>query len=343
MPRIRINVAAWDYDRTRALIDGTVKPEGIELNYLPIWVEDVFTRMLKHKEFEVAEMSLSGYVSSLSSSDPQFIAIPVFLSRSFRHRSIYINTNSGIVGPSDLVGKRIGLPRFRQTACVWIRGMLAEYYGVPLNSVSYHTGGLETPEIESEYWGAAIPMVTKSDITVIPIGKEKILSRMLEEHELDAIYSARAPSSLKRGSKGVSLLFEDYRSAEKDYFSKTQIFPIMHTVVIRRDVYETNRWIAVSLLKAFNRAKQIAYNALEERGALRYMLPWMSAELEDLHQSMGVDYWPYGIQPNFKALETFLRYFYEQGLSESQLKPEEIFAPETVDVFEGDAFTPTLL
>lgn len=341
MSKVRINLACWDYDRMQALVDGRVKPEGIDLNFIPVWIEESVPRMLKYKEFEAAEMSLSAYSTFFSPDDPQLIAIPIFPSRTFRHRSIYINTNSGIHKPSDIVGKRVGVPRFTQTACVWMRGMLSEHYGVPLNSVTYYVGGLETPELESEYLGEQFAS-SKSDLKVKPIGKERVLSKMLDEGEIDVLYSARAPSCFKTGSKNVGRLFPDYPAAEKEYYEKTKIFPIMHTIVLRKEVYEDNPWVCVSLLKAATEAKRLAYKALFEVGVLRYMLPWMNYEADEVRKLMGQDYWPYGVPPNYNVIDTFLKYIYEQGQSRTRLKPEQVFAKETLDVYENDEFAPPM-
>ena len=344
MAQLKVNIACWDYDRTRAIYDGRVKAEGMEINFIPVWVEETFTRMLRNKEFDASEMSLSAYTSSLFTEDHPFIALPVFPSRMFRHRSIFINTDSGVSEPKDLVGKRVGVHRYRHTASVWIRGILAEFYGVPLSSVTYYTGGLESPEEESKFWNlpSAKEAPLKSGIKIQQIGEDKSLSSMLEQGEIAALYSARNPSSFTKKAKSVGRLFPDFPKGEMDYYAKTKIFPIMHTLVIRRDLYESNPWMAVSLLKAFTEAKELAYKALRQSGALRYMLPWLPAEVEQASQLMGADYWPYGFKENYQTLSTFLRYSYEQGLSERLLKPEELFAKETLDPYMKDEFSPTL-
>lgn len=342
---LRINLACWDYDRTRPLLDGRVKTEGVDLNYIPLWVEETFSRMLKNKEFDVSEMSLSAYVSSLFTQERPLVAIPVFPSRTFRHRSIFVNASSGIKEPKDLVGKKVGVYRFRHTASVWIRGILQDNYGVPLDSVTYYSGGLErAEEDESKFWGlpSTGEKMAKSGIKINQIGESKTLSSMLENGEIDALYTARMPSTFTTGSKNIAYLFPDYVRSEMDYFSKTKIFPIMHTIVIRRDVYEANPWLAISLLKAFLEAKEMGYKALYQTGALRYMLPWMTWEVEESRKLMGKDYWPYGFRANYDTLNTFLRYSFEQGLSERKLRPEEVFAKETLDPYIKDELAPTL-
>ena len=327
MSKLRLSLGCWNYDRTRSLLEGRVQPDGIDLNYLNMPVEETFFRMLRNREFDVAEMSLSSYAVSLFRDSP-FIAIPVFPSRFFRHSCIYVNVNSGIREPKDLIGKRIGNPEYQMTAPVWIRGVLQDEFGVPVNSVTYYTGGEEEPN-RSEKLKLDLP----PDIRVERIGPEQTLSAMLASGEIDALYTARMPSSF-HGSDKVKRLFEDFVPIEQDYFRRTGIFPIMHTVVIRRDVYDQNRWVAQSLYKAFCQAQQETYQDLYETAALKAMLPWLTAHVEETRREMGRDFWPYGFEKNQATLSTFLRYSYEQGLSKRLLTPAELFAPETLESFK---------
>lgn len=322
-------MACCNYDRTRAFLEDRVPIDGIDLTCLGLPVEEVFFRMLRHREFDVAEMSLSSYVLSLFTEPPSFIAIPVFPSRVFRHSSIYINRNSGIQEPKDLVGKRVGIPEYQLTAGVWIRGMLSDEYSVPVKSVSYFNGGLEQPG-RSEKLALSLP----PDIRLQPIPETKTLSAMLDAGEIDALYTPPMPSTFTRGSGTVKRLFEDYPTVERDYYLKTRIFPIMHTVVIRRDVYEQHRWVAQSLYKAFVHAQREVYEDLYYTSALKFMLPWLTHHVEETRAIMGQDFWPYGFEPNVLTLDTFLRYHYEQGLSKRRLDPREIFAPESLESFK---------
>jgi 4,5-dihydroxyphthalate decarboxylase len=326
--KLDLTLACWNYDRTRALLDGRVLADGIDLRYLTLPVEETFYRMLRHQEFDVAEMSLSSYVVSLFSDHPAFIAIPVFPSRFFRHSCIFINRNSGIQTPKDLIGKRVGTPEYQMTAPVWIRGILSDEYGVPATSATYFTGGEETPG-RTEKLKLSLP----PEIRVEPIPSNKTLSSMLDAGEIDALQTARMPSTFLHGSGSVRRLFEDYFEIERNYYRKTRIFPIMHTVVIRRDIHEKHPWVAQSLYKAFLGAQREAYHNLEETGALKCMLPWLNQHFEDTRKLMGEDFWPYGFGPNVHVLDTFLRYSHEQGLSRRQLKPHELFAPETLESF----------
>jgi 4,5-dihydroxyphthalate decarboxylase len=326
--KLKLSFACWNYDRTRALQDGRVRADGIELNFLAMPVEETFFRMLRHREFDVAEISLSSYAVSLFAESRPFIAIPVFPSRFFRHSSIYVNAASGIREPKDLIGKRVGNPEYQMTAPVWIRGILADHYGVPVNSVTYFTGGEEEPGRPEK-----LKLDLPPEIRVERIGREQTLSSMLAKGEIDALYTARMPSSYAKGDGKVKRLFEDYVAVEKKYFRDTGIFPIMHTVAIRRDLYEANRWIAQSLYKAFRAAQQETYADLYQTAALKVMLPWLIAHVEQTRRELGEDFWPYGLEKNRKTLSTFLRYSFEQGLSKRLLQPEDLFAAEALESF----------
>ena len=328
MSRLRLSLACWNYDRTRALMDGSVQPDGIDLTYLDLPVEETFFRMLRHREFDVAEMSLSSYTVSMFREPRPFVAIPIFPSRMFRHASIYINANAGIRTPKDLVGKRIGTPEFQMTAPVWIRGILAEHYGVPVDSVTYYTGGEEETGRSEK-----IKLDLPPNIKVQPIGAMQTLSAMLASGEIDALHTARMPSTFSLQGGPVRRLFENYQQVEQEYFRTTGIFPMMHTVAIRREVYEQNRWIARSLYKAFAEAQRRTYEDLYVTAALKTMLPWLTSHVEDTRRLMGDDFWSYGFEPNRNALATFLRYHHEQGLSKRLLTPEELFAPEALESF----------
>jgi len=327
--KLRMTLGCWNYDRTRALADGRVQPDGIDLNFISMPVEETFFRMLRHREFDAAEMSLSSYTVSLFSNDKPFIAIPAFPSRFFRHSSIYINTASGIRKPADLVGKRVGNPEYQMTAPAWIRGILSDEYAVPVNGVTYFTGGEEEPGRPEK-----IKLDLPNDIRIERIGENQTLSAMLASGEIDALYTARTPSSYLTGGGTVKRLFEDYVEVEREYFRRTKIFPIMHTVVIRRDVYEANPWVAQSLYKALCASQQETYRDLEETAALKTMLPWAMAHVQEARSELGDDFWPYGFERNRDTLATFLRYSFEQGLSKQLLQPEQLFAPETLESFK---------
>jgi 4,5-dihydroxyphthalate decarboxylase len=331
MSRVHLTFACGDYDRTRAVEDGSVQVDGVDLTYLRLPVEETFFRMLRHREFEVAEMSLSTYVATLNAlengEEPPFVALPVYTSRMFRHGGIFINTAAGIDKPADLRGKVIGSPEYQLTACVWIRGILADEYDVPLGSVRYVTGGQETP-------GRIEKGTVDVPFDVRPIGLGETLSAMLATGQIDALYSPRIPSSFVHGDGRVARLFPDTVAAEKSYYASTGIFPIMHVVVLRRDIYQRHRWVAQSLTKALIEAKKQAYARIYDASALRFMEPWLNQHLEDARRLLGEDYWSYGLsETDHNVLATFLRYHYEQGLSRRLRTPEQLFAPEALEAF----------
>ena len=319
MTRLSLSLACWGYDRTEALQTGAVRPDGIDLNFQVLDVEETFFRMLRNREFDVAELSMSSYCVTLGRENPGFIAIPVFPSRFFRHSCIFVSAKSGIEKPEDLVGKRIGVPEYQMTAPVWIRGILQDEYGIDPASVTYVTGGEEEPGREEK-----LKLNLPDKFKVEPIGPTQTLKRMLADGEIDALHTARAPSTFYSEPGKVRRLFPNFVDVEKAYFAKTGIFPIMHVVAIRRDVYEKNRWIAQALYKAFVEAQRLSYEQLLVSASLKTMLPWQIAAVEDTIATMGREWWPYGIEKNRHVIETFTRYHHEQGLSPRDLSPADI-------------------
>ena len=325
MARLPISLACGPYDRTRALADGRVEIDGVELRYIHLEPEEIFFRMLNYGEFDAAEMSLSTYLLTHLADGP-FIAIPVFPSRMFRHTSVYVNSTAGIDKPQDLVGKTVGVAEYQLTANVWIRGILADHYGLPVESVKYRTGGLNTPG-RHEKFSVNLP----PQIDIAPVAEGQTLSGLLAAGEIDAIYSPRAPESF--GGPSVRRLFDDSRAEEERYYSETGIFPIMHVLVIHRRVYESNRWIAREMVKAFTAAKDIAFAELRRTVALSISLPWVREEFESTVDRMGSDFWAYGIEANRTVLSSFIRYAHAQGLIDTTPEPEDLFAPETGEQF----------
>ena len=322
--RLPITMACWDYDRMRALRDGRVTIEGVDLTYLSLFMPESFFRMQRFGEFHVSEMSMGWYTRTIDADKRPYQAIPVFPSRMFRHSGIYVNTASGIEAPADLRGKRVGVPEYGITAVIWIKGILSDHYGVPVNSVSYHTGGLEEPGRRE------VPLDLPPDISVTPISDTETLSAALARGDLDAIYAPHTPPSYAAADGRVRRLFEDYPQAERDYFRKTGVFPIMHTLVVRSDVLEHSPWVAQELTKACNDAKALAVADLYLSDATKSMLPWQAAWASECSQLMGEDFWPYGLEANRKTLETFLRYVHEQHIVDRLIDPAELFVPNTL-------------
>jgi len=253
----------------------------------------------------------------------------VFPSRFFRHSCIFVSAKSGIREPEDLKGKRVGVPEYQMTAPVWIRGILSDDHGVGVTDVEHCPGGEEEPGRDEK-----IRLSLPAAIRLRPIGPTQTLSRMLADGELDALVTARAPSTFHSQPDKVKRLFPDYVEQEKAYYRRTRIFPIMHTVVIRRDVYRANPWVAQSLYKAFTAAKAKAFEMYHQTAALPAMLPWLVAHVDETRREMGEDWWPYGLAPNRHVLDAFLRYHHEQGLSRRRFAPEELFAKETLEAYK---------
>ncbi len=327
MSRLNLTFGCWGYDRMRPIADGSVRPDGIDINFLDMAVEETFFRQARFREFDVSEMSMSSYTVSLFKDPQPFIAIPVWPSRFFRHSCIFVNANAGIKQPKDLIGKRVGVPEFQMTAPVWIRGILDEHYGVPVDSVTYFTGGEEQPGRPEK-----IALDLPDNIKVEAIPADKTLAQMLADGEVDALHTARAPSTFD--GERVVRLFPNYEAEEKAYYQRTGIFPIMHVVAIRRELYDRHRWIAQSLMKACVEAQRRVYALQRQTAAHMAMLPWHNAHVEEACRLMGDDYWPYGFEKNVETLSTFLKYHHACGLSKRRLEPADLFAPEVLESFK---------
>jgi 4,5-dihydroxyphthalate decarboxylase len=327
--KLFLTVGCGDYDRTHALQTGAVEAEGIKLNYIPLQSEEVFWRMGHHREFDASEMSLSNHITMVSRGNSPFVGVPVFPSRFFRHSSIFFNVDSGIKEPKDFKGKQIGAPEYAITAAVWIRGMLHDDFGVRTQDVKWFIGGQEDPGRKER-----LKLQLPPDIQVQSIPEDKTLNGMLESGELDGLISARIPSCFAKGSPKIRRLFPNYKDVEIDYYKRTKIFPIMHVLVIRREVYERNPWVARSLYKAFCEAKERAIQTMHISNSHACTLPWLSWEREQLKEIFGPDWWPYGIESNRHVIETLIRYMGEQGLLAKPVSVEDIFAPNMLGEFK---------
>lgn len=332
MANLKVTLACWDYDRTRALFDGRVKPEGIELD---LWsthnVGEIMERMIRHRQFDVSELGITYYLRTLELANPPFIAIPVFPNRFFRHSAVFVNTTKGIRSPGDLPGRRVGeLQRYGHDAGIWAKGALGDDFGLKTNSMTHYIGGIERTDAGPDW----APFDPPGDVTIHRLSPGQGLDDMLQKGEIDALFSAHIPPSARRSPQLVQRLFPDFESVERDYFGRTGIFPIMHTVVIRREIYDNNRWIARAIMTAFEAAKAIALKAYAASDIFfnaPSMIPWLVALREKNRALLGDDYWPYGLEPNRKTLETCLRYHREQGLLKRSHRLEDLFAPETLN------------
>jgi hypothetical protein len=332
MADMKLTLACWDYDRTRALFDGRVRPEGIELQLWSTYnVGDIMERMMRDRQFDASELGITYYLRTLEQPNPPFIAIPVFPNRFFRHSSIFVNATKGIHSPADLTGRPIGeLQRYGHDAGVWAKGALSDDFGLKATSMVHYVGGIERSSTEPDW----APFDPPADLTIHRLSADRGLDDMLVKGEIDALFSAHIPPSMRKTPDRVRRLFPDFEDVERDYFRRTGVFPIMHAVVIRRDVYEKNRWIARALMAAFEEAKALAmkaYAATDIFFNAPSMIPWFVALREKNRALMGDSFWPYGLEANRKALEACLRYNQEQGILKRSHKLEDLFAPETLD------------
>ncbi len=327
MGDVPITIACGNYDRTRAIRDGRVKVEGCDVTYLPMYPEEIFHRAFKFQEFDVSEISFSSYIRTVSTGTAGYIGVPAFVSRIFRHSGIYVRKGAGIEKPEDLRGKRIGVPEYQITAVVWMRGMMQHEYGVKPSESHWRSGGQEQAGREERTPLKPIPGL---DLKAIP--HDKTLVGMLRDGELDALFTARAPSSFLAGEPHITRLFPDTRKAEVAYYKKTKLFPIMHLIGIRKSLAEKYPWLATSIYKAFCEAKALAMIDLRDVNALMVTLPWLEAETHETAAIMGDDFWKYGIDENRPDIEALAQYLHEQGLADRKVKIEELFHPSVFDI-----------
>ena len=322
MPNIKLNFACGPYDRMEALRTGAVKPEGIDLDFISIKSpREIFDRMGQKQEFDAAEMSSSEFVVSFCRGDSPFVALPVFPSKVFRHPFMFGSVKSGVRKPKDFEGKRIGVPLYTMTAAVWLRGLLEEDFGVDLSTIRWVQGGMDHGGTHGvERAPPKIPGVSLETNT-----SARSLNDMLVAGDLDGCIGTHAPACCASGH--VTRLLPDFHEQEKDYFRRTGIHPIMHLVVIRRDVYERNPQIAKSLYRAFDAAKQHAWDELVHSGPHVSMLPFVYANVLEARETMGDDPWPYGIEGNRRTLEALVRFMHNQRLIPFAPKLEDLFAP----------------
>jgi 4,5-dihydroxyphthalate decarboxylase len=323
---IPITLACGDYDRTRAIKDGRVRIEGCDVTYIPLEPEEVFFRAARYEEFDVSELSFSSYLVQTSRGESRYIGVPAFVSRVFRHSSIYIRTDREIRSPSDLIGREVGVPEYQLTALVWLRGILQEQYRVKPSDILWRGGGLEQPGRKER---ARISPPPDVDLQPIPAGET--LSGMLAAGKLDALMTARAPSCFLNGVPNIDRLFRDHRTIEKEYYLKTGLFPIMHLVGVRKALVERYPWLPASVYKAFVQAKAIAMSELRALAAPFLLLPWTEQETLETMAVMGMDFWRYGVSENAREIETLARYSHEQGLAERIVPAEELFTPSTIE------------
>ena len=310
-----LTIALGSYEHVRSLA-----PQGLSLTLLEIPIEEMHFRFTRFREWDASEMSFGKVAALMAQERPDIVALPVFTSRVFRHSAIYVRKDSKIEKPKDLEGRKVGIPEWAQTAGIYVRGMLQHEYGVDLSAIQWHQAGVREPgRIEK----VALQLPGKTKIVAVP---DRSLTEMLAAGDLDAAISARPV--------GPHRLFPRTEELERAYFEKTRVFPIMHLVVLRREVYERDRWVAMNLFKAFEQAKRASLARLTDITSSHIPVPWMAEHAQRWQALAGEDYWPYGIEPNRPTLQAFLQYCFEQGVTGRQLKPEELFAPETRESYK---------
>ena len=324
---LSVTLACGNYDRTRAIMDGRIRIEGCNVNYIPLEPEEVFFRAAKYEEFDIAELSFNSFILQTSRNESRYVGIPAFVSRCFRHSMIYVRTDRGIRAPADLKGRIVGVPEYQMTALVWIRGILEDEYGIKPSDIHWRSGGQEQPGRKER---ARIDLPKEIDLQPIPPGET--LSAMLLEGKLDAVMTARAPSCFLNEAPNINRMFPDHREVEKDYYRRTGLYPIMHLIGIRKSLAEQYPWLPSSVYKAFVQAKAAAIADLRTLAAPTLILPWTEAETLETMALMGKDFWRYGVMENLREIETLARYSHRQGIAERIVPAEEMFAPSTFEI-----------
>jgi 4,5-dihydroxyphthalate decarboxylase len=326
MSKLNLSVAIGDYDRNRPLIDGAVNIDGVDPVFMTLSPEEIFFRAFRTQDFDICECSLSSFSVKTAAGQCPYVGVPAFVSRMFRHSAIYVRTDR-VKKPEDLKGRKVGVPEYQLTAIVWARAILEDEYGVKPSDIHWIRGGIEHAG-RPEKITIDLPKGVRLDNA--PEGAT--ISDLLARGEIDGFIAPRPPTTL--GQKNIGWLFADPIAAAKDYFKRTGIFPIMHLIGVRRALADQHPWLPAAALKAFEQSKSIAVANLADPSASKATLPFLEERVREARELMGDDYWAYGLAPNRKTLETFLRHHHAQGLSARLLKPEELFHPSTHESFK---------
>ncbi len=327
MSKLNISVAMGDYDRNRALYDGRVQIDGCDPTYMLLSPEEMFFRAMRSGDFDVSELSFSSYLVRLARGDSPYVAIPVFLSRAFRHTSIYVRKDR-IAKPEDLKGKRIGIPEYQLTAIVWARSILQDDYGVAPEDVVWVRGGIDEPGRPEK-----IKLNLPEGVKIENAPEDRTISEMLRDGEIDGFIAPRPPSHGALSHPHVGWLFDDPTMVAKDYYKRTGIFPIMHVLGIKKELAQTQPWLPAALLKAFTQSKQAALELLADTSATKVTLPFVEEQLKSARETLGNDFWSYGVQANRNTLDAFLRHHHQQGLSSRKVSIDELFHPATYETY----------
>lgn len=329
MSQPTLQIAFGEYDRTRVLADGTVKIQGVDARFHSHRiVTEVFAGMIRDRAYDVSELGLSYFLRTMDFDEPPFLALPVFPNRCFRHSAVYVNVDSGIEKPADLAGKTVGeFAMYGHDAGVWPKGILSDEYGVTPEQCHWIVGVLDWPLAPIDFVPQPVP--ANVDVTFAPPGTD--LGKMLEAGEIAALISANVPKCFLEGSPKVARLFRDDEGTERAYYQRTGIFPIMHTVAVRRELAKEQPEILQAVYQGFCDAKDAVrgqYTKGQVFNNMATMMPWFSKLVEADRRLLGDDWWPYGMQANRKTMDAFLRYHFEQGLSKRRLTCEDIFVPQ---------------
>lgn len=326
MQDLRLSVAVGDYDRMRPLIDGDVQIDGVDPVFLRLSPEEIFFRAFRSEDFDICELSMSSTVLKMARGECPYVPIPVFPSRAFRHTAFYINAASGIRKPEDLRGRRIGVGEYQLTANVWARAILEDDYGIKPSEIEWVRGGIEELGRKEK-----IHLTLPEGVNLVDAPADRTLASMLAEGEIDALFGPRMPSSLN-GDGRVRWLFDDPITAARDWYARTKIFPIMHTLGIRRSLVEQHPWLPATVQKAFEQSKALCLSRLRDTSATKVTLPFIEEGFKGAQELLGDDFWSYGYEANRHVVQSFIDHHYRQGLSPVRLSAEDLFHPATLDV-----------
>jgi len=327
MSQLQISIAMGDYDRNRALFDGRVQIDGCDPVYMLLSPEEMFFRAMRSRDFDITELSFSSYLVKHAQGDCPYIAVPVFLSRAFRHTSIYVRKDR-IRTPQDLKGKRVGIPEYQLTAIVWARSILQDDYGIRPEDVTWVRGGIDTPGRPEK-----IKLNLPAGVHVEAAPEGTTISQLLDAGEIDGFIAPRPPSGAALQNPHVGWLFDDPTAVAKDYYRRTGIFPIMHVVGIRKEIAAVHPWLPGAVVKAFNASKAAALELLADTSATKVTLPFVEEQLKAAKDLLGEDFWSYGVQANRKTLQAFLKHHHAQGLSSRLVEVDELFHPSTYETY----------
>lgn len=327
MSEFTITLGCNAYDRNKPVMDGRIPIEGCEVAAVKLPGQQLHVRALQRQEFDVTELSVSSYLMQVANGENEYLAIPIFTSRAFRHRCFYIRNDRGIESPKDLEGKKVGLPEYQVTIALWTRGILQDEYGVDFKKLKYRNGGVNQAGRDER-----LPLDLPDFMDVEPVPRDKSLSDLLAEGELDAVIGPNVPKCFLENHPNVQRLFPNHVAEEKAYYKKTGFLPMMHLIAVRKSLVAEHPWLAPNVYNAFVKAKHLVmdeYDDIAAYSANMLSLPFFADDLAATKELFGKDYWPYGVEDNRKELETLARYSEEQFLAKRRVDVDELFAPGT--------------